>query len=88
MEDFNNVLKVKVDGVETEIHVLDIIESKSYNKTFIIYTVGDNNDTIFASILNEKEDSYTLDQIQSQDEIDYINYEIDRVANEIEEDNE
>ena len=37
MEDFDNVLKVKIDGLETEIHVLDIIKSKSYDKTFIIY---------------------------------------------------
>ena len=88
MENFDNVLKVKIDGLESEIHVLDIIKSKSYDKTFIIYTIEDNEETIFASILNEKEDSYSLDPITNEDEINYINSEIDRVVAEIKEEEE
>lgn len=82
MED--NILKVTVeDGSIVDVKVLDVIDSAKFNKTFIIYTVNGDESNIFASILNEKEESYSLDTIKEQDEIDYINEEIDRVVEEI-----
>lgn len=82
MED--NILKVTVeDGSIVDVKVLDVIDSARFNKTFIIYTVNGDESNIFASILNEKEESYSLDTIKEQDEIDYINEEIDRVVEEI-----
>lgn len=82
MED--NILKVTVeDGSIVDVKVLDIIDSARFNKTFIIYTVNGDESNIFASILNEIEESYSLDTIKEQDEIDYINEEIDRVVEEI-----
>lgn len=82
MED--NILKVTVeDGSIVDVKVLDIIDSARFNKTFIIYTVNGDESNIFASILNEKEESYSFDTIKEQDEIDYINEEIDRVVEEI-----
>lgn len=82
MED--NILKVTVeDGSIVDVKVLDIIDSARFNKTFIIYTVNGDESNVFASILNEKEESYSLDTIKEQDEIDYINEEIDRVVEEI-----
>ena len=48
--------------------------------------VNENKDTIFASILNEKEESYSLDTIINSAEIDFINKEIDRVVEELNED--
>lgn len=81
MED--NILKVNAeDGSIVNVNVLDIVESARFNKTFVIYTVNDDKNNIFASILNEKEDSFSLDTISNQDEIDYINSEIDRVIEE------
>lgn len=81
MED--NILKVSAeDGSIVNVNVLDIVESARFNKTFVIYTVNDDKNNIFASILNEKEDSFSLDTISDQDEIDYINSEIDRVIEE------
>lgn len=79
MED--NKLKVTIeDGSEVTVNVLDIIDSLEFNKTFIIYTVNDNDENIFASILNETETTFSLDTITDNKEIDYINKEIDRVV--------
>ena len=82
MEDkFDNKLTISLeDGTKAVIEVLDIIDSNIYDKTFIIYKFENDEDNIFASILNEEEKSYSLDTIINQDEINYINSEIDRVC--------
>lgn len=82
MEDkFDNKLTISLeDGTKAIIEVLDIIDSNIYDKTFIIYKFENDEDNIFASILNEQEKSYSLDTITNQDEINYINSEIDRVS--------
>lgn len=81
MEEVNNKLKVTIeDGTIVDINVLDIVDSLEFNKTFIIYTVNNDEDTIFSSILNEDETSYSLDTITDQKELDFINNEIDRVV--------
>lgn len=87
--DFDNTLEVTIeDGTKVKVNVLDIVDSVEYNKTFIIYTVNDNEENIFASILNEKEDSYSLDTITDSNELEYINHEIDRVVSELTEEGE
>lgn len=79
----NNKLKVTIeDGSEVTVNVLDIIDSLGFNKTFMIYTVNDNDENIFASILNEKEETFSLDTITDNKEIEYINSEIDRIVGE------
>ena len=79
-----NKLKITIeDGTQAVINVLDIIDSYVYDKTFMIYTFDNENNTIFASVLMEDDVSYSLDPITSQEEINYINSEISRVANEI-----
>ncbi len=89
MEEASNKLKVTIeDGTEVVVNVLDIIDSLEFNKTYVIYTVNDQDDTIFASILNETETTYSLDTITAQNELDYINNEIDRVVSEISESGE
>ena len=83
MSDLDNKLVVKAeDGRDVVIKVLDIIDSEEFNKTFMIYNVENDNTNNFASILNEGDSTFSLDTIESQAEIDYINTEIDRVANE------
>ena len=84
MEDkLDNKLIITVeDGTKAVINVLDIIDSYAYNKTFMIYTFENENKTVFASVLNEGDYTYSLDTITSQDEINYINSEIDRVVKE------
>lgn len=82
----DNKLKVTIeDGSEVTINVLDIVDSLEFDKTFIIYTVNNQEDTIFSSILNEGENDYSLDTISDQKEIDFINNEIDRVVSELSE---
>lgn len=79
----NNKLVVTAEnGQDVTINVLDIIESEEFNKTFMIYNIDGNNEAIFASILNEKEDTFSLDTITEQKEIEFINHEIDRVVQE------
>ena len=68
------------DGSKVNINVLDIIESSAFSKIFIIYTFEGEDETIFASILNEDENTYSLDPITNKEEINYINSEIDRVS--------
>lgn len=71
------------DGNRVVVNVLDIIDSYTYNKTFLIYTFANENKSVFASILNESDTSYSVDTITNQEEIDYINSEINRVTSEL-----
>ena len=83
----NNKLNITIEGGrQVVIDVFDIIDSYAFNKTFIIYALEENHNTIYASILNEKETSYSLDTITNPEEIAYINAEIDRVADELQND--
>ena len=81
MEEVSNKLEVTIeDGTTVTVNVLDFVDSLEFGKTYIIYTVNDQSDTVFASILNETEDSYSLDTITDPKELDFINNEIDRVV--------
>ena len=89
MNNTNNKLKVTIeDGTTVDVNVLDIVDSFEFNKTFIIYTINNEEDTIFSSILNETETTFSLDTITDQKEIDFINNEIDRVVSELSESGE
>ena len=76
----NKLLITVEDGSKAVINVLDIIDSYAYNKTFMIYTFANDGRSVFASILSEDSSSYSLDTITNQDEINYINAEINRVC--------
>ena len=83
MDKMDNKLPITIEnGARAVINVLDIIDSYVYDKTFMIYTFDNDNQTIFASVLNEDDTSYSLDKITSQEEINYINAEINRVVSE------
>ena len=85
MEEMDNKLTINIEnGEKAVINVLDIIDSCAFNKSFIIYSVDGKGDTIYASILNESDTTYSLDTITEQAEIDYINAEINRVINQLE----
>ncbi|MCI7332484.1 MAG: DUF1292 domain-containing protein [Mollicutes bacterium] len=89
MEEVSNKLEVTIeDGTTVTVNVLDFVDSLEFGKTYIIYTVNDQSDTVFASILNETEDSYSLDTITDPKELDFINNEIDRVVSELSEEGE
>ena len=77
---FENQLTVETEtGEKVKLNVLDIIDSYAFNKSFIIYNFEDEPDSVYASILNEGENTYSLDTITNQEEIDYITSEIERV---------
>ena len=89
MEEVSNKLEVTIeDGTTVTVNVLDFVDSLEFGKTYIIYTVNDQSDTVFASILNETEDSYSLDTITDPKELDFNNNEIDRVVSELSEEGE
>ena len=89
MEEISNKLEVTIeDGTTVTVNVLDFVDSLEFGKTYIIYTINDQSDTVFASILNETEDSYSLDTITDSKELDFINNEIDRVVSELSEEGE
>lgn len=84
MEDeFSTTLTINFeDGNRATIDVIDIIDSYAFNKSFMIYTFVGNPGNVFASVLNVSDTSYSLGTITNQEELDYINSEIDRVAQE------
>jgi len=82
----DNKLTVTIeDGSKVTIDVIDMIESNVYGKTFVIYNVSGDKDNIFASILNEKETTFSLDTIVDKEEINFITNEIQRIISEDEE---
>lgn len=79
-----NKLTITVeDGSKKTINVLDILDSYVFNKSYIIYTFDDEEGALYASIINEDESTFSLEPITNQEELDYIDVEIDRVANEM-----
>lgn len=82
-EEFNRKLNLTDEnGLPIVINVIDILDENEFNKEFIIYTLEGDDDTIFASVLNEKEDSYSLDAINNDNEINYVNEYIDKLVEE------
>ena len=61
-------LNVMLNDQEITIDVIDILENQSDNKQYIIYNIDGNEKDIYMSILDEKEDSYTLTAIESKEE--------------------
>ncbi len=73
-EGYDNKLTLKTeDGSDISISVIDIIDSEEFDKTFIIYTLQDNNTNVFASILKESDLAYSLDTITNTKELDFVN---------------
>ena len=70
----DNVLNLKLeDGKDIAIEVLDIVEGnyKGTKKEYIVYSMP-NSEEIIASVLNEQEDSYSIDKIETREEYDYV----------------
>ncbi len=74
MNENNTKLNVKLNEKDVTIDVLDIVQSEEYNKEYIVYTIdGMPEDQIFISILNETEETYTLDTIEDENEFNFVN---------------
>ena len=82
--EFNNNIEMTLwDDTKDTVGFLDIIDSNVYVKTFVIYYVNGDTEHIFGSILNEGDTKFSFEAITNKDEIDYINAEIDRVIQEV-----
>ncbi len=70
----DNFLNVKTkNGQNIDINVLDIIELND-DKKYILYSLLDTDD-IYISILNEKHNTYNLEDINNEEEYNnIINY--------------
>lgn len=89
MQETDTKLTVSLNENEVVIDVIDIIESEEYNKEYVFYTIdGVETKEIFASILNEKDDSYSLDTIENEEEFDYVNKMIVNMSLDLEEEPE
>jgi len=83
MEDNDNSLSLyDENGVLVNINVLDILDENEFGVEFIIYTLEGDDKTVYASILNEKDDSYSLDTIYDENQMQYINNYIENTIQE------
>ena len=88
MEKEDTKLVVSLNGKDVTIDVWDIVKNPTFNKEYIIYTIdGLDKNEVFASILNEKEDSYSLDTIETEEELTFINEKIKSIADNAGDDN-
>ena len=72
MEQKQTIIVLAEDGTEKEAEVLTVFNMKSTGKDYILYTLNesDENDMvrIYASILIEKDGTYSFDVIESDEE--------------------
>lgn len=72
MDQKQTIIVLAEDGTEKEAEVLTVFNMKSTGKDYILYTLNesDENDMvrIYASILIEKDGTYSFDVIESDDE--------------------
>ncbi|HPE14699.1 MAG TPA: hypothetical protein PLT65_02555 [Bacilli bacterium] len=82
MENEDTRLKVKnKEGQMVEIDVVDIIPAPQFNKEFIIYKFANaNTDDFYASTLVESDTTFELNEIESGEEMDFINAKINELA--------
>ena len=72
-EVFDNKLTLKNEnGVDVSINVFDIVDSEEFDKTFIIYSLVDDSNVLYASILKEDELSFSLNTIIDEKEISFV----------------
>ena len=59
------------NGEELIIDVIDILEDEETGKSYIAYNI-DGSDDSFISILNEQENSYSLEMIYDDEELERV----------------
>ena len=58
------------------IYVLDIIKSTEFNKDFVLYLIDEDDEHIYASQLDKKEDMYELNYITDENELSFVKNKI------------
>ena len=60
------------NGDDVLLNVFDIIDSDEFDKTFIIYSLDNDSNTLYASVLREDELTFSLNTIMEEKEISYV----------------
>ncbi|MBQ7790015.1 MAG: hypothetical protein IJ399_02000 [Bacilli bacterium] len=60
------------NGENVVINVFDIVDSDEFDKTFIIYSLENDSNTLYASVLKEDDLSFSLNTIMEEKEINYV----------------
>ena len=60
------------NGENVVINVFDIVDSDEFDKTFIIYSLENDSNTLYASVLKEDDLSFSLNTIIEEKEINYV----------------
>lgn len=82
-EEFDNRLELKDEnGNPVIVNVLDILDENEFGKEFIIYTLQGDETNIYASILHENGENYSLDTLENDEQIAYVNKVIDELSSE------
>ena len=93
MEEQNLIEVIGENGEKFQAEVIEIFEVEEYpGKEYILYSFGeqvdDENEKVYVSILNEKEDEYVLSYIEDDAEYDAVCEAFDEFLDECEFDNE
>lgn len=72
MSDVKTLKVTAANGTEIEINVIDIVKSEEFNKEYVIFSLNEDNDNVYSSILVEDENSFDLQAITNQDEIEFV----------------
>ena len=67
----DNILKINTDKGMVEIEVLDIIMNETLNREYMVYRFR-NEDDVCISILNQTETTFSLDNIEDEEEFKCI----------------
>ena len=84
MEEQNLIEVIGENGEKFQAEVIEIFEVEEYpGKEYILYSFGeqvdDENEKVYVSILNEKEDEYVLSYIEDEEELKVVNAAIDEL---------
>ena len=83
-----NKLTVRFNDADVEINVIDVIDNLDNNKKYIVYNAEGFDDDFYISILEEGEDSYTLQEITDEDEFKMVEDYLDSMLAEEDENHE
>lgn len=79
--DESNILTIyNKDNQELNVEVLDIFYSEEFKKEYIIYMVVGDEQSVYASILIENNNSYNFVSIEDDKEYEYVNKKIDELV--------
>ena len=82
MQELETINVTTEDGKTAELKVITIIKKPNSDKKFLLYVLDDTKDDvdIFASVLNETNESYTLESISEEDDWNFVQNTIQELS--------